>query len=77
MLTDRFASLERIGTVTCPVLVIAGTGDSIVPADQSRRLFEAVRSSNKKLLMIEGADHNDYELLAGPELIDAVVSFLM
>lgn len=77
MLTDRFASLERIGTVTCPVLVIAGTGDSIVPADQSRQLFEAVRSTNKKLLMIEGADHNDYELLAGPELIDAVVSLLM
>jgi len=76
LLADRFASLDRIGGITCPVLVIAGTRDSIVPADLSERLFEAVRSPKKRLLMIDGADHNDYELLAGPELIDAVVSFL-
>jgi fermentation-respiration switch protein FrsA (DUF1100 family) len=77
LLTDRFASLDRIGSVSCPVLVIAGTRDGIVPAEQSKRLFDAVRHPDKKLLMIEGADHNDYELLAGTELIDAVVSFLM
>jgi len=76
LLTDRFASLERIGSVTCPVLVIAGTRDGIVPADQSERLFEAVKHPKKRLMMIDGADHNDYELLAGPALIDAVVAFV-
>ena len=77
LLTDRFASLDRIANVKCPVLVIAGTRDSIVPADLSKRLFEATPGPKKKLLMIDGADHNDYELLAGTELIDAVVAFLM
>lgn len=76
LLADRFSSLDRIGSITCPVLVIAGTRDSVVPADLSEQLFEAVGSSKKRLLMIDGADHNDYELLAGPELIDAVVGFL-
>ena len=46
-------------------------------ADLSRRLFDATPVPRKKLLMIDGADHNDYELLAGTELIDAVVAFLM
>lgn len=76
LLTDRFESLDRIGRVSCPVLVIAGTRDGIVPADQSERLFEGVNSASKKLMMIDGADHNDYELLAGPALIDAVVAFV-
>ncbi len=76
LLTDRFASLDRIAGIQCPVLVIAGTRDGVVPADQSQRLFEAAGSPNKKLVMIDGADHNDYELLAGPELVDAVAAFL-
>lgn len=76
LLSDRFASIDRIGSLDCPVLVIAGTNDSIVPADQSERLFEAAGSSRKKLLMIDGADHNDYEMLAGPELIDTTVDFI-
>ena len=76
LLTDRFASLDRIGLVSCPVLVIAGTSDAVVPADQSKRLFDALRSPAKKLLMVEGADHNDYELLAGTQLIDATVDFI-
>jgi fermentation-respiration switch protein FrsA (DUF1100 family) len=76
MLADRFASIDRVAGLSCPVLVIAGTHDSIVPANQSEQLFEAVRSPNKKLLMIDGADHNDYELLAGTGLINATVEFI-
>jgi uncharacterized protein len=76
LLADRFESLDRIGGISCPVLVIAGTRDSLVPADQSERLFEAIRSPNKKLLLIDGADHNDYELLAGTELVNTTVDFI-
>jgi uncharacterized protein len=76
LLTDRFASLDRIPNVKCPVLVIAGTDDSVVPADLSKRLFDVAPGPKKKLLMINGADHNDYELLAGTELIDTTVDFI-
>jgi fermentation-respiration switch protein FrsA (DUF1100 family) len=74
LLRDRFPSLERIPRVRSPVLVIAARGDTIVPASQSERLHAAVTAS-KRLLVLEG-DHNDYELLAGPRLIAAVVDFL-
>jgi hypothetical protein len=74
-LRDRFPSLERIGQIGCPVLVIAAEHDSIVPAAQSRRLYAAAPSP-KRLLVVEDADHNDYELLAGPRVIEAIVEFL-
>jgi fermentation-respiration switch protein FrsA (DUF1100 family) len=75
LLRDRFASIDRIGDVRCPVLVIAGDRDSIIPADQSRRLFEAAREP-KRLTLVERADHNDYELLAGRRVLDAIMDFL-
>jgi fermentation-respiration switch protein FrsA (DUF1100 family) len=74
LLRDRFPSLERIPRVRCPVLIIAARGDTIVPASQSERLHAAV-TAPKRLLVLDG-DHNDYELLAGPRVIAAVVNFL-
>ena len=75
LLRDRFASLDAIGDVGCPVLVIAGDHDRIVPVGQSRRLYDEVRAP-KELLIIAGADHNDRELGAGEEMMAAVVRFL-
>ncbi len=75
LLTDRYRSLDAIAQVQCPLLVVTAAYDSIVPADQSRRLFDAARQP-KRLLVIEGADHNDEALVAGPRLIDAVVELL-
>jgi len=75
LLRDRYQSLDRIGGAACPVLVIAGTRDRIIPVEQSRRLFEAAREP-KRLAILEGADHNDEALNAGPELMREVSGFL-
>lgn len=75
LLRDRFASLARAHQVTCPVLMIAGTRDTIVPIEQTRRLYDAV-TAPKTLVEIPSADHNDYELLAGDEMIAAILRFL-
>ena len=75
LLRDRFASLDAIRDVGCPVLVVAGDGDRIVPVGQSRRLYDEIRAP-KDLLIIAGADHNDPELGAGEEMMAAVVRFL-
>lgn len=75
LLWDRFDNQEKMPAVMAPVLVVAGSDDRIVPTEQSRRVYEA-GPDPKRLVVIEGADHNDYSLLAGEELIDAVVSFL-
>jgi uncharacterized protein len=75
LLRDRFDSLGRIEHLTCPVLIIAGDQDRIVPQEQSRRLYDAARVT-KRFVLIQGADHNDSELLAGSQLIDEVTRFL-
>jgi fermentation-respiration switch protein FrsA (DUF1100 family) len=75
LLRDRFAPIDQITNVRCPVLVVAGTRDAIVPYEQSNRVFEAAVST-KKLVTIEGADHNDEELVSSERVIDAAVAFL-
>lgn len=75
LLRDRYPSIERIGRIGCPLLVIAGERDSIVPKRLSRRLFEAALEP-KRWHVVPGADHNDLELLAGRELIAATVELL-
>jgi len=76
LLRDRYPSIDRIGSLSCPVLVIAAERDSVVPASQSRRLFEAAAPAGRRWFLLPGADHNDYEALAGDAVIDAMVGFL-
>ena len=75
LLSDRYPSIERIGQIRCPLLVIAGDRDSIVPPKQSLRLFDTAQEP-KRLVMVPGADHNDYALLAGDLLVEEVVRFV-
>jgi fermentation-respiration switch protein FrsA (DUF1100 family) len=74
LLRDRFASLDRADQIRCPVLVIAGTSDGVIPIDHSRRLYEAIVAP-KTWFEID-ADHNDQALLDGEEMIQAIVRFL-
>jgi hypothetical protein len=75
LIRDRFPSIDRIGRIGSPLLVIAGDRDRIVPLEYSRRLYQAATSA-KQLEVIRGADHNDEELLAGHEMLEAVLAFV-
>ena len=75
LLRDRYAAIERITRVHSPLLVIAGDSDRIVPISYSRQLYDAANDP-KSLLIISGADHNDDSLLAGREMIAAMLQFL-
>jgi uncharacterized protein len=75
LLRDRFSAIDQIRRIRVPLLVIAGGRDRIVPIDNSQRLYDAAIAP-KMLLVLPDADHNDYELLAGDEMIQAIVRFL-
>ena len=57
------------------MLVIAGTGDRLVPVGMSQQLYEAAPGP-KQLVLVPGADHGDERLLAGTEVLDALRGFL-
>ena len=75
MLREKYPSLERVQSVSCPTLVILGVNDSVIPAEHSRRLYEAI-TVPKRLVEIAGADHNDESMFVGPELIQGVLEFV-
>jgi fermentation-respiration switch protein FrsA (DUF1100 family) len=75
LLRDRFDTASRIAGVGCPLLVIAGDQDSVVPYASTRRLFDAA-AEPKRFITIAGADHNDPALADGPRLIEAIDAFL-
>ena len=58
-----------------PVLVIAGDRDDIVPERLSRRLFDAA-GEPKRYVVVPGAEHNDPELLDGPQMLGEIEGFL-
>lgn len=64
ILVDRFQSDAKIPYVTCPILQIHGTRDSIVPFRIGQKLFDAAPAMSsagvaKKQLVLPNTDHND------------------
>jgi fermentation-respiration switch protein FrsA (DUF1100 family) len=55
---DKFKSIDKIGSVRFPVLIIHGTNDRSIPIFHGERLFEAANEPKTKL-WVEGAGHND------------------
>jgi uncharacterized protein len=79
-LVDRFPSTDRIATVTCPILVIHGTADTIVPFSYGQRLFEAAPEKSEQAVAktfapLRGAGHNDILYVARDEYRKAVRDF--
>jgi alpha-beta hydrolase superfamily lysophospholipase len=71
------ANLEKLGTITMPVLLLHGEYDEIIPHEQARIFFEKVGSEDKKLITIPGAGHNDILLIAMREYIAAIQKFVL
>lgn len=75
LLWDRFPSLERIGQLKVPLLVVAGGADGLIPPEMSRRLYQAAPEP-KRFVLVAGAGHNDPQLLDGEVLIGEMSRFL-
>lgn len=81
LIVDRFASIDRISEVSCPMLSLHGKLDTIVPWELGKKLFDAApdRSSNgipKRMITLPRADHNDVLDTEGAAFRQAVADFL-
>ncbi len=61
-----YNSLEKLGEICCPVMVIHGDVDALIPVEEGLALFEAAVEP-KELFLVAGAGHNDVSITAGPE----------
>ena len=59
LLIDPFPSCERIGQVDCPIVMLHGTDDHIIPYSQGWRLFQCAKQP-KWFVPVEGAGHTDF-----------------
>lgn len=59
LLRDRYDTLDRLASFDRPVVVAVAAQDAIVPARFGRALHAGI-AGPKTLLVIEGAEHNDW-----------------
>lgn len=54
----KFNNIEKIGAVKCPVILIHGERDALIPASHSKRLLPKINAKSKLILIPQGS-HND------------------
>jgi hypothetical protein len=60
LLQDRYMSIDHIGNIAVPVMIIHGEEDTVVPFALGERLFSAAREP-KTFLAVAGTGHNDLD----------------
>lgn len=71
---DKFRNLDKIGQVRCPVLIIHGRQDEVIPFWHGESLFQAANQP-KTNYWVEGAGHNNLKVVAGAKYIKALINF--
>ncbi|MBV9923800.1 MAG: alpha/beta hydrolase [Acidobacteria bacterium] len=72
---NKLDTVSKLPRVRCPVLVVHGGRDTVIPAAQGRKLFEAAPEP-KRLTMVERAGHNDLSIVGGEKYIDSLADFV-
>jgi hypothetical protein len=80
-MVERYDSIGQIAKVTCPILMLHGTRDTIVPYALGRKLFDAAPPAAsdgtfKQFLDLPHSDHNDVLEADGDVLQEALIRFL-
>jgi len=75
LLHDRYTNIQKIHKINCPLLIIHGTRDNIVPFDHGRRMYQRAKQP-KAMLTVPGGDHNAVVYKAGMEYYAQMESFL-
>jgi len=75
---DVFANIDKVSSVCCPVFIVHGTRDEIVPVWHGQTLYEACKRHGiaHDAYVVEGADHNNLEVQAGDAFYERLRGFL-
>lgn len=73
---DAFNNLDKIETIRCPLLIVHGTRDEIVPFSMGEQLY-ALAPKPKFFKAIEGVGHNDISTLGAGAYWRAIREFVV
>jgi len=77
LMTDMFENLKKIAKVRCPVFLVHGTKDNIVPVKHSQKLSKAIPEKYLwKYLELPSANHRDIEVENSDDFLDEFVNFI-
>ncbi|MBD2014764.1 alpha/beta hydrolase [Microcoleus sp. FACHB-53] len=71
---DKFSNLNKIKKVKCPVLIMHGKADEIIPFQHGQKLLAAANEP-KFSLWVDEASHNDLMWVAGDQYAAALRKF--
>ena len=74
LVPDAYPTLDRVRRLRCPVLILHGDRDEIVPVSHGRELFAAAVGS-KRLEIVPGAGHNDLLMVSGAAYGETVAAW--
>ncbi|MCI0849241.1 MAG: alpha/beta hydrolase [Chloroflexi bacterium] len=66
----------KAASISIPVLVIHGEVDALVPLADAEEMFRSFASTNKKMLTVAGAGHNDLLFKGMDEYFTAIRDFI-
>ena len=76
LFVDPFPSIEMIKQVKCPIVMLHGTSDSVIPYSQGRRLYD-IAPNPKWFVSIAGAGHGNFiEMMGDQKYISALRCFM-
>lgn len=74
---DLFPNVDRVGDFTCPVYIIHGSSDSIVPFYHGQTLFQTLPDTTKCVpFWAQGAGHNNIEKDMSTAYIKRLLQFI-
>lgn len=71
---DKFSSIDKIKSVNCPVLVIHGNADRVIPFSHGKQLFTTANEP-KLSFWVDGAGHINLLEVAGEKYEKVMIKF--
>jgi alpha-beta hydrolase superfamily lysophospholipase len=73
---DVFDNARKIAAADLPLLVIHGERDTLIPVQNGQELYDVSPTTNKTILRIPGAGHNDLLLYGMADYFAAIKKFV-
>ncbi len=73
----KFQNVEKIKSITIPTCIIHGERDHIIPVQEGIELYEKSGASDKEILIIPEADHNNLMLLGYKQYFQKIEEFVL